>query len=584
MQMRSFDYFADRKTDTAGMTRIATLIRTIRHQARARGDLVITLDNGDSLQGTPLDEQALADMTGPHIFYRALGLMGYDAAGLGNHDFNFELTRLVDSLRHAPLPVLCSNAHRIDGGELPVQRWTVLERTLCGTPLRIGIFSVLPPQTLIWDADHLSGRLAIDDITASAREAICALQEEGCDLVIALAHTGLGERHELTGQENALWPLSALDGLDAIIAGHTHLHLPDPKAPQGSEMARGVLNGTPVVMPGAGGAYLGVIDLDLSHADTGWQINKLRTQLRAACGAENRELGALTAPIHRATRRQLARTLGHTSVPLHSYFSFIAPSAALEIVAAAKAEALRRMHVIPEGLKLLSSAAPAKTGGRSGPQHYVDIPAGPLSLRHAFDLCYFPNRLAAVIVTGAQLADWIEMSAGIYNQITRGDQPQSLIDATRPAHGSDLFYGIDYELDLSRPSRFDHAGALIDPAHRRLVSLEYGGEPVARDDRFAVALSSYRANGGGNVAVLQDAHRLTLPGKLVRETLEEYLLAGHQPNQPDARGRRFARIGASSVLAPTGPGALSYLHELGDLCTGTDGTDAGGFVQLRLSL
>ena len=212
MHMRGFDYFSDQPTANSGMTRLAPLIDAARREIEQAGGIALTFDNGDSLQGTPLDEHAMRDVSAPHVFYRALAAMRFDAAGLGNHDFNFDLAHLSDGLRNAPLPVLCSNIRRLDGQNMPVRQSLILDRHLNGTALKIGVFSVLPPQTLIWDADHLQGRVAIDDITQTARHAIASLRAEGCDIVIALAHTGLGEHQEISGQENALWPLSSGPG------------------------------------------------------------------------------------------------------------------------------------------------------------------------------------------------------------------------------------------------------------------------------------------------------------------------------------------------------------------------------------
>ncbi len=584
MQLRSFDYYNDTPTLGSGMTRIATLLRETRQQAEARGDVVLAFDNGDSLQGTPLEEGALQDLSGPHIFYRALDLMGYDAAGLGNHDFNFDLRHLVASLRDAPVPVLCSNARRVDGGQLPLRRWIVLSRELAGHAIRIGVFSVLPPQTLVWDADHLKGHMAIDDITASARDAIAALKSERCDIIIALAHTGLGERMEAPGQENALWPLSTLEGLDAIIAGHTHLYLPDPAAPKGSETSRGILNGTPVVMPGASGAHFGVIDLVLEKEAKGWTVVSQHVELRQVEAKEDASLIKMTACLHQKTRDHLAQTIGETPIPLHSFFGFLAPSPALALVAAAKAHALQRLVDLPQGVPVISSVAPAKMGGRGGPENYVDIPAGPLTLRHIFDLCFFPNRLAAVVVSGSQLRDWIEMASGFYNQLLPGAPDQALLDHTRPAHASDLFYGIQYEIDLSQPARFDVSGRLTHPEHKRLTSLTHQGRAVRSEDRFVVALSSYRANGGGNVTALQQAERLDVPHVLVRDALKDYVQQGLFPSCPHDACFRFRSLGQTEALAQTGPGAVAYLDELADICVGRGAVDSQGFLQVPIRL
>jgi len=449
---------------------------------------------------------------------------------------------------------------------------------------RISVCSVLLRQPLFWDAEHHAGRLSMEDMTQAARRAVSSLRRDGCDLVIALAHTGLGEQVEAYGQENALWPLTSIEGIDAVVAGHTHLHLPDPKSPRGSDLSRGILNGTPVVMPGSGGDHLGVIDITLTHGPTGWRVIESAAQLRPVKTKEDNAMAVMTAQIHSATRRHLSKSVGHTRVPLHSYFSFLAPSAALSLVASAQAHAVRVSGSVPDGLPLLSSVAPARVGGHGGPSNYVDIPAGPLTRRHVFDLCYFPNRLSAVVITGAQLRDWIEMSAGIYTHLRHDAPDQPFLVPDRPSFGSDVIYGVTYELDLSSPARFDALGHLIDPRHNRVVDLHFDRTPVASNDRFVVAVSSYRANGGGHVRTLEDADVLNVRPDLVRDVLEDFVGKRSNCTQCYEPTFRFSDLGGRRARAVTGPGAEPFLHELGHLGLQTWGRDKDGFLSLHIKL
>jgi 2',3'-cyclic-nucleotide 2'-phosphodiesterase/3'-nucleotidase len=510
--------------------------------------------------------------------------MTYDAAGLGNHDFNFDLARLSAGLKTAPLPVLCSNLRRLDGGDLPLRRWLIIDRVVHGHPMKIGVFSVLPPQTLIWEADQLRGKVVIDDITETARHVVAELRAAGCSVVIALAHTGLGAKEEHPGQENAVWPLSRIDGLDAIVAGHTHRCLPDASAATGSDLARGLLNGTPVVMPGSGGSHLGQIDLDLVFTGAEWKISASSARLRAAQSREDAQLSAMTRDLHRWTRRKLSRPVGNTPVHLHTFFGLIQPCAAMNLIAIAKAHALQQTGLAPEGLPIIGSAAPARMGGRGGPSNYVDIPAGPLSLRDVLNLCYFPNRLAGVVVTGQQLRDWIDMSAGVYRQMEPGVQNQPLFHASRPAFGSDVFFGIDYALDLSKPARFAANGDLIDPHHSRVAALRHNGKSIADDDRFVIALSSYRANGGGYVHALRNADHLDLPHQRVRDALMAYLATGSHSWQGQQDSFRLCPLADTTARLQTGPGALDHLHELAAFYPTGCRKDAAGFLDLRITL
>ena len=263
MTLRGFDHYADTPRDGIGLARVATLIHAAR--AEVPGAVVLLLDNGDSLQGTPLDTPAL-EIDGGHPFLRCLADLGYDAMGLGNHDFNFGLGVLAEAIARAPCPVLCANAVRRDGGAFGAVPGVVLDRDTPQGPLRVGVLSVLPPQTEMWDAEILQGALAVADMVPAAEAVAADLRARGADLVIALAHTGLGEDTFVPGQENALQALAALPGIDALVGGHTHLLLPDPGAAPGSAEAEGRFAGRPVAMPGSAGSHLAVIDLTLVRA------------------------------------------------------------------------------------------------------------------------------------------------------------------------------------------------------------------------------------------------------------------------------------------------------------------------------
>ncbi|TNF58752.1 MAG: hypothetical protein EP307_11690, partial [Rhodobacteraceae bacterium] len=331
MTLRGFDHYADAPADGVGLTRLATLIRAARAEVPEAPTLLV--DNGDCLQGTPMDTPALTETR--HPLMQAFEALGYDAIGLGNHDFNFGLDVLDLVLGDAACPVLCSNARRTDGGPFAAQPGVIVTRDTGQGPLRIGLLSVLPPQTAMWDAEILQGRLAVEDMVPAAARSAAALRARGADLVIALAHTGLGEARAVPGQENALIPLAGLEGIDALIGGHTHMLLPDG---DGGD----AVSGKPVAMPGAGGSHLAVIDLDLARDGDTWRVARSDSHLRARLGvAEDPELLAISDRVHARTRRLLTRPIGQSPWPLHSYFSLVAPSAALAVVAKAQADAIR---------------------------------------------------------------------------------------------------------------------------------------------------------------------------------------------------------------------------------------------------
>jgi 2',3'-cyclic-nucleotide 2'-phosphodiesterase/3'-nucleotidase len=598
MHLTGFDYFADRASTTTGLTRTASLIGQARTQARECGALTLLFDNGDGLQGTPMEDAIHGVVGRVHPLMCAFEHLRYDAVGLGNHDFNFGLKALDATLRDAPCPVVSSNLHRI-GSATPASHapFAILDRIVTANgsdwPIRIGVLSFLPPQTLEWDAHILGNRVEIDDIVESAQAWLPELRQAGCDLIIALAHSGLDAGPAHAGMENAVIPLAGTGGIDAIVAGHTHLILPGPDhdGMPGVEAGIGSVMGKPVVMPGSAGSHLGVIDLSLCvSADGQWRpvafacsarpIAAIHDdRLEAEAVAEDPDLKSLLAEDHRETCDRMGRPTGHATQSMHSYFTFFAPDRALGFVAAAQAAALRPVLAGTPlaDLPVLSAASPLKFGGRAGPQNFTDIPAGPMSERHVADLHVFPNELRAVILTGAQVIAWLEASARLFHRIEPGSRAAELIDPEMPGHDFDVLHGLTYEFDLS---------AQAQGGGGRVRDVRYGGRPIGRDQRFVVALNSYRASRLGRIAALARAELVNMPPVSIRRAILDYLTqsTGPDPIHGFEPVWRFKALPGTFVHVRTGPSALGYLDELAGRGIEVVGLDASGFLELKIPL
>ncbi len=607
MNLTSHDYYTDRPDPSVGLTRTATLIQQARAEAEEEGALVLLFDNGDGLQGTPLSETAAQQPDRQHPLMKAFAHLRYDAIGLGNHDFNFGLKPLDIALRQAPCPVLSSNLRRLCNGKpAGFEPFTILDRMIrCGDqerPIRIGVLSFLPPQTVKWDSHLLEGQVEVDAIVDTARRWLPELRAAGCDLVIALAHSGLSSAPDQPDLENAALHLAGLDEIDAVISGHTHLHLPGPDHAglDHVDAETGTVHGKPVVMPGTAGSHLGVIDLDLKATnDHRWMKSgfscSLRPILRRAklgkvetTTKEDPVLAELLSEDHIQTRTLMEQPVGNSTVSLHSYFSFFAPDRSLALVASAQAAALRPLLIGSEAehLPVLSVTAPSKFGGRAGPGNYTDVPAGQLSQRHIADLHVFPNSLCAAVLTGEQLLEWLEMSASQFYQITPANTGSALVNPDMPGHDFDVIHGLTYEFDISLPARFYPDGTLKSPGNRRTKCAAFNDQPVRPRDLFVVAMNSYRASGGGPVVALEGAKSLQLPqmplrdiicdyiaGRLEKDELEQAPPPWHFTPQPDCK-----------AIVLTGPGATAHLEELHGIGVEVGGMTEGGFLQLVVPL
>lgn len=598
MHLMSFDYYADTPDADRGLTRTASLIRRARDQAGRDSALVLLFDNGDALQGTPFGEWAAEVTTDAHPLSQAFNAMGYDAVGLGNHDFGFGLDLVNRIAAQTACPVVCSNLRTTQGPQGWVPHATLQRMVLADgkqVPIRIGILSVLPPQTMQWEAHMLQGKAEVTDILTAAEQTAAVLRHQGCDLVVALAHTGLDQAEAEAGMENAVIPLAAQDNIDVIVAGHTHLVLPGT-AHEGMpdvDHEQGLVHGKPVVMQGWGGSHLGVIDLTLEQdAGQRWRVIDSRaeaTPINTANGPvpEDPEIKWLFAKGHEETRKRVSAPVGSVPVPLHSYFSFCVPDRGLALLAAAQAAAVRS-HIAGtewEGLTILAATAPAKFGGRAGPRYYTHIPAGDVSIRHVADLHVFPNELRAARVTGAQLHDWLEMSAGVFNQLSP-HRPAHLINPRRAGFNFDILHGATYQIDLSQPARFDAAGRLKDSTHSRIRSLKVNGQPVTPEQEFIVATNNYRANGGGHFPIAAQVCPIALPARLIHHVLRDYL-AGKLPRDPLEQAPRafsLTPMNGAEVILTTGPAAHAYLHELAEYDPQVLPVDSDGFLPIQLTL
>ncbi|WP_422002900.1 bifunctional 2',3'-cyclic-nucleotide 2'-phosphodiesterase/3'-nucleotidase [Roseovarius mucosus] len=595
-----FDYYTNQPDRPWGLARLATQIKRARSEVGAENCLV--LDNGDFLQGTPLtDLTAQPDngWTGPHPILAAMNDIGYDAGTLGNHEFNFGLEWLMETLAQARFPLTCCNVLTRRGGT-PVDDTTLLppylllnkqmqDRDGGSHSLRIGLLGLVPPQILTWDHARLSGRIDVRDMVESARAWVPTLRALGADLVLLLAHTGIDPGPDRPFMENAARALARLPGIDALLAGHSHKSFPstDHNGIAGANASNGTLHDTPCLMAGFRGNHLGQLDLTLTHDGNAWQVTGHDSRLLAVSSAQPCPAICIAADAaHRHTLALTAREIGQTAAPLHSYLSLLRDDPILHLVndAQRRALTLALANSPHAGLPLLSASAPFKSGGRGGPAHFTDIPKGPLLLRHIADLYSFPNTLCGLLVTGADLRDWLERAAICFNQIIPGLPDQPLLDPSVPGYDFDVIDGLSYTIDLSQPARYDLSGALIHPKAARIQDLCFARKPVRPDTPFIIATNSYRAHGGGPFAPLAERGLIYSGTRTVRDLLADHVAAVGQVVPAPRPTWRFAPQPGTRVTIETGPGLRAHPADIAALGAVDLGITDAGFLRLGMPL
>jgi len=604
MNLLAWDYYQDKATDEYGLARTATLIKA----ARAESPNSLLFDNGDLLQGSPLGDfvarvRPLAAGQ-VHPAYKVLNALGVDAANIGNHEFNFGLPFLRQAIAGATFPYVSANVHVEDGDGNPdndafaFTPYVILERSLTDEAgalhkLKIGVIGFVPPQIMVWDRSHLQGKLSVRDIRETAHRLVPKMRAEGADLVVAIPHSGFERGETPRFAENSVARLAEVPGIDAILFGHSHSEFPSRAFASHArvDLVRGTINGVPAVMPGRWGDHLGVIDLLLEKQGTAWKVADSRAEIRPIYDRAARKPLVATDPMvaelvgaeHRGTLEYVRAEVASTSAPIHSYFAQVADDPSVQLVSQAQLAYGRRVlqGTAFEGLPLLSAAAPFKTGGRQGWRYYTDIPAGPLAVRNVADLYIYPNTVKLVRLTGAQVREWLEMSAGAFNRIDPAGAPeQTLVNPGFPSFNFDTLDGVSYRIDLTQPARYDRSGKVVAPGARRIVDLRHGGKPVADEARFIVVTNNYRAAGGGNFPGLDGSNIVVDAPDENREALIQYLQSAKRVD-PVADGNwRVQPVPGVKLRFTSGAGGVAHLPRHPQIGLVKDNGDGSALYEL----
>jgi 2',3'-cyclic-nucleotide 2'-phosphodiesterase / 3'-nucleotidase len=511
-----FDYYKDTPTEKFGLVRTASLINAARGEVKNS----VLVDNGDVIQGSPLGDYMAAKGIKKgeiHPVYKAMNTLDYTVGNLGNHEFNYGLTYLHDALAGAKFPYV--NANIIDvKTQKPlftpylIKETQVVDKDGNTQTLKIGYIGFVPPQIMTWDKANLDGKVTVNDITETARKYVPEMREKGADVVVVVAHSGLSADPYQVMAENSVYYLSEVKGVDAILFGHAHAVFPgkDFASIKGADIDKGTLNGVPSVMPGMWGDHLGVVDLVLNNDSGSWKVIQSKAEARPIYDAaakkslagEDKKLVDVLKHDHDATREFVSKPIGKSADNMYSFLALVQDDPTVQVVnMAQKAYAEHYIQGDPDLAKLpvLSAAAPFKVGGRKNdPASYVEVEKGQLTFRNAADLYLYPNTLVVVKATGSEVKEWLECSAGQFNQIDpNSSKPQSLInwDGFR-TYNFDVIDGVKYQIDVTQPAKYDGECQAIHPQAERIKNLTFNGKAIDPNATFLVVTNNYRAYGG----------------------------------------------------------------------------------------
>ena len=523
-----WDYYTAAEEDL-GLARVATLVDSIR----ASNPAVILVDSGDLLQGNPFDYYyGVVEPAATHPVIAAMNHLGYDAAAVGNHEFNFGIPALERAIAGAEFPFLGANVFVAGTDSTAFPPFRVVERA----GVRVGILGLTTPGSAIWDRANVEGRLEFRDIVESARRVWPEL-EQASDVQIAVMHSGLGPGSSYDEAATGVPPedaggalAEALPGLEAIFLGHSHRVVP-------ADTVAGVL----VTQAGRWAEALAVVSLALERADGAWRVvDRSATALPTAGVPPDPGLMAEMRPFHERVVAYVADTIGFTPDVWSASAARVADTAILDLI--------QRVQLDATGADL-SVASAFNPEATLGP--------GPITQADAASLYAYENTLETIRVTGRQLREYLEYSAKYFHRTTpegalvdAGGDADLEVDSV-PGYNFDVVAGVEYAIDVSKP------------LGERIVDLTYEGEPVTDEQTFTLAINNYRQGGGGGYAMIADAPVVSESAGEVRQLLIDWIAERDTIRRADVyeRSWRVVPETATAGYAIADSGALTELME-----------------------
>ncbi|MCD2467461.1 bifunctional metallophosphatase/5'-nucleotidase [Streptomyces sp. NPDC056374] len=517
----NWDYFTDKEFDDkahndVGLAKISTLVDQVRKEKGRRNTLLI--DAGDTIQGTQLSYyyakvDPITARRGPvHPMAQAMNAIGYDAAALGNHEFNYGIPVLRKFEEQCDFPLLGANA--LDAKTLrpafaPYSMHRL--RTPHGKDVKVAVLGLTNPGIAIWDKANVSGRMVFPGLEEQAAKWVPKLRSMGADVVVVSAHSGSSGTSSYGDQlpyiENAAGLVAEqVPGIDAILVGHAHTEIPEYRV-KNKETGKDVVLSEPLKW----GQRLTLFDFDLVWEKGRWTVEKVAAQvLNSNTVAEDPEITGLLGDEHKKVVAYVNQIIGTSTAAMTTADAPWKDEPIIDLINVVQAETVKAALAggAHAALPVLSQASCFSRTAR--------IPAGQVSIKDAAGLYPFENTLEARLMTGAQLKDYLEFSARYYVQTPAG-APVDTAKLTNadgiPDYNYDAVSGLTYDIDIARP------------AGSRIVNLSFEGKPLDPAAKFVLAVNNYRASGGGAFPHVAGAQQLWADSDEIRNTIIRWVQA-----------------------------------------------------------
>ncbi|RBM42904.1 bifunctional metallophosphatase/5'-nucleotidase [Vibrio tarriae] len=448
-----WDYAADKKEMSGSLSQIATQVKTIRQEQPN----VILVDAGDTIQGNFV-ETFKEEATDPMML--GFNEMKYDVWVLGNHEFDFGLKVLNRSLTQFKGQSLAGNIQRADGNPF-LPSYTIIERD----GIKIGVIGMDTPMTQVFaeGTNRLEG-ITFTNPTLEVQKVIKQIDPQ-VDAIILVAHMGLENENDIanTGVTDIA---NGNPELDAIVAGHMH-----------TRIDKAVVNGVIITEPDKYGRALSRIDLQFEEQNGKFTlVNKDSLTYKIKDITSDSKMESLYEPYHKRLREMANREVAQLS--------------GVNLVPENEIRGIPQVHVQDTGISALFQEASFFYAPKANvialqiDNDNAKLEVGPIKAKDiAYNYQYAGGEITVYQMTGKELKQYMEWSAGYFNSVKPGDVTYSFNPERRASKYStnDFFAGVTYTIDLTQP------------AGERITDLKFAdGTPVTDNSEIRLGMNSYR--------------------------------------------------------------------------------------------
>ncbi|UOQ50112.1 bifunctional metallophosphatase/5'-nucleotidase [Gracilibacillus caseinilyticus] len=457
--------YRNQQEEAMGLAKTASIIKEIR-----KNNHTILIDNGDFIQGSPFTyyfAKKVSDRPSPMM--KAANLLGYDAAIIGNHEFNYGMPYLHHTIEASNFPWLSANIIRNATGK-PVFGQPYIIKEIAN--VRVAILGTTTHYIPNWEDPKTIDGLSFEDACQSIKKWVAHIKEtEAPDVMVVCYHGGFecdlstGEPTEAcTGENQGYQICEMVKGIDILITGHQHRYLAD------------VVNGVTVIQPGSNGQALGEIVVTYDEE----KIDSISTAIHYV--GEQTTIDTQTREVIAEEEREVQQFLDQTIATVEGDMEIQDPMVV-------RKQGHPFINYI-NALQMRVSNAPISCTALFHDQS----PGFPkqITMRDIVANYIYPNTLKVLRVTGQDIKAALEKSATYFTLENEkiAVNPDFLNPKPQP-YNYDMWQGIDYQIKVSKP------------IGDRVVKLTYQGEPLALDQYYHVVMNNYRASGGGDYQMFQ---------------------------------------------------------------------------------